>query len=140
MKNEKLSVASLMVGTLLGGSAILKGDSDVEDGPPLEEKMEAPEALGQPVREISRLIPAPRGTITDRNGRLMAGNREAYYFALQFPPYSETLTERRGFSVVAGTAGTGGETGGERGRHQGRGFDESLPRAPLGADAPASFR
>ena len=34
--------------------------------------------------KIIRIIPAPRGRITDRNGEILAQSRVSYYFALQF--------------------------------------------------------
>ncbi|MBK1833685.1 penicillin-binding transpeptidase domain-containing protein [Roseibacillus ishigakijimensis] len=38
-------------------------------------------------RAITRVVPAPRGLITDRDGRAMARNKVAYYFAVQFPQF-----------------------------------------------------
>lgn len=44
-------------------------------------------------RAITRIIPAPRGLITDRNGRAMARNKVSYYFGLQFPQFSNNVTD-----------------------------------------------
>lgn len=40
-------------------------------------------------RAFTRIVPAPRGLITDRNGEVMARNKVAYYFGLQFPQFIE---------------------------------------------------
>lgn len=44
-------------------------------------------------RSITRIIPAPRGLITDRNGRPMARNKVSYYFGLQFPQFANEVTD-----------------------------------------------
>ena len=41
----------------------------------------------------TRLVPAPRGIITDRNGRPMARNKVSYYFGLQFPQFADEVTD-----------------------------------------------
>lgn len=43
---------------------------------------------------FSRRIPAPRGEITDRNGKPLACNREVFYLALQFPNLGEIPSEK----------------------------------------------
>lgn len=60
-------------------------------------------------RAITRVVPAPRGIITDRNGRPMARNKVAYYFAIQFPQFANDVTDadviawsRRRLDQVAG--------------------------------------
>lgn len=40
-------------------------------------------------RTFTRVVPAPRGLITDRNGLPMARNKVAYYFGLRFPQFVE---------------------------------------------------
>ena len=44
-------------------------------------------------RAITRIVPAPRGIITDRNGRPMARNKVSYYFGLQFPQFANDVTD-----------------------------------------------
>lgn len=44
-------------------------------------------------RAITRIVPAPRGIITDRNGRPMARNKVAYYFGIQFPQFANDVTD-----------------------------------------------
>ncbi len=45
-------------------------------------------------RAITRTIPAPRGIITDRNGRPMARNKVSYYFGIQFPQFANEVTDQ----------------------------------------------
>ncbi len=44
-------------------------------------------------RFITRVIPAPRGLIADRNGRPMARSKVSYYFGIQFPQFAEDATD-----------------------------------------------
>ncbi|GHC43114.1 penicillin-binding transpeptidase domain-containing protein [Roseibacillus persicicus] len=44
-------------------------------------------------RAITRVVPAPRGIITDRKGRPMARNKVSYYFGIQFPQFAEDVTD-----------------------------------------------
>lgn len=44
-------------------------------------------------RAITRIVPAPRGIITDRNGRPMARNKVSYYFGLQFPQFANDVSD-----------------------------------------------
>ncbi|MGJ8726008.1 MAG: penicillin-binding transpeptidase domain-containing protein [Roseibacillus sp.] len=88
MKTNQSLNALLVVGAWLCGCAFLGADAN-EGGAAFPEKKKAP---ADAVRVITRKIPAPRGSITDRNGRVMAGNREVYYFALQFPQFSAEVT------------------------------------------------
>ncbi|MGJ8726007.1 MAG: penicillin-binding transpeptidase domain-containing protein [Roseibacillus sp.] len=44
-------------------------------------------------RAITRIVPAPRGIITDRKGRPMARNKVAYYFGVQFPQFANDVTD-----------------------------------------------
>jgi penicillin-binding protein 2 len=44
-------------------------------------------------RAITRLVPAPRGLITDRDGQPLARNKVSYYFGLQFPQFAEDVTD-----------------------------------------------
>ncbi len=44
-------------------------------------------------RAITRMIPAPRGLIVDRNGRPMARNKVSYYFGLQFPQFASDVND-----------------------------------------------
>lgn len=44
-------------------------------------------------RTFTRVVPAPRGLITDRNGEAMARNKVAYYFGLQFPQFVEDAAD-----------------------------------------------
>jgi penicillin-binding protein 2 len=44
-------------------------------------------------RAITRIVPAPRGMIVDRNGRPMARNKVAYYFGIQFPQFASDVTD-----------------------------------------------
>ncbi len=44
-------------------------------------------------RAITRVVPAPRGIITDRNGRPMARNKVAYYFGIQFPQFADGVSD-----------------------------------------------
>ena len=90
MKNSYLPALLLSSGIFLGGSPFLKGEA-VEEAPLTPEK-EA-EVLGEGF-VLKRTIPAPRGKITDRNGRTLATNREGYYLALQLPHFSGIKTEK----------------------------------------------
>lgn len=63
-------------------------------------------------RAITRMVPAPRGIITDRNGRPMARNKVTYYFGIQFPQFVNDVKDevvlswaRRRIDQVAELAG-----------------------------------
>lgn len=45
-------------------------------------------------RAFTRIVPAPRGIITGRNGRPMARNKVAYYFAIQFQQFADDVTDQ----------------------------------------------
>ena len=66
-------------------------------GQPFETKRRRPEDASVKTRTnaraITRVIPAPRGIITDRNGRPMARNKVNYYFGLQFPQFANDVTD-----------------------------------------------
>lgn len=88
----------LLFGGLCGGAlllvAVFWGMKDGADDEKLSDEGEGiVQAPAGSVRMISRKIPAPRGPITDRKGQVMARNRVAYYFALQFPQFSEEVSE-----------------------------------------------
>ena len=67
------------------------------DGNPLDQRRRRPEDASVKTRTnaraITRVIPAPRGIITDRNGRPMARNKVSYYFGLQFPQFANDVTD-----------------------------------------------
>lgn len=93
MKKGKLLLVLFVGGALFIGLIFLRRGFDGDGTPAPEAAAKIPEARSQTVRVLSRAIPAPRGMIADRNGRVMAGNREAYTFALQFPQFSDEVTE-----------------------------------------------
>ena len=101
MKKKDRPVVFFVGSTLLLSLTLLK--AEVEGGGAASDKEKAtPEAVVEAVAEeapegarvITRTIPAPRGLITDRNGRVMAENREGFYFALQFPRFAEKVTDQ----------------------------------------------
>ena len=92
MKTEKLLHTLLVMGASLGSSGFLMGEAKEGEVAIPEKENPIAEVAPQPGRDISRTIPAPRGAITDRNGRALAGNREAYYFSLQFPQFAKEAT------------------------------------------------
>ena len=87
-------VSSLAFGTL--GFAELKPPSSSEKAPEPQELLPEkilPQEQGK-VRTLTRLIPAPRGHITDRNGLPLASNRVSYSFALQFPSFPDGVIDQ----------------------------------------------
>ncbi|MFM8364046.1 MAG: hypothetical protein ACKOAS_02715, partial [Verrucomicrobiota bacterium] len=78
MKSLPLVALMLLPGLLFGRETLIDNTGTVENPKPTWETQ-------RQARTFSLLIPAPRGQITDRNGRPLAQSRLSYNLAINFP-------------------------------------------------------